>query len=54
MEPQGAHWYCIKQPIVGGAYCQEIKPSVLSLSLLLNILCLHCYVLGRILLQNTS
>jgi hypothetical protein len=36
-EPQHAHWYCIKEPIVREAYCQDIKLSFPSLSLLLNI-----------------
>ena len=36
-EPQHAHWYCIKEPLLGGAYCQEIKLLFPSLSSLLNI-----------------
>jgi len=36
-EPQHAHWYCIKEPLLGEAYCQEIKLFFSSLSSLLNI-----------------
>ncbi len=36
-EPQHAHWYFIKEPIVREAYCQEIRLLFPSLSLLLNI-----------------
>jgi hypothetical protein len=36
-EPQRAHWYCIKEPLLGEAYCQEIKLLFPSLSSLLNI-----------------
>jgi hypothetical protein len=36
-ELQRAHWYCIKEPLLGEAYCQEIKLLFPSLSSLLNI-----------------
>jgi hypothetical protein len=36
-EPQRAHWYCIKEPLLREAYCQEIKLLFPSLSSLLNI-----------------
>jgi hypothetical protein len=31
-EPQRAHWYCIKEPLLGEAYCQEVKLLFPSLS----------------------